>query len=206
MPPLEQTQQERLQAIVAAHPLVRAHELRSQGITAATISRAEASGLIGRVSRGLYQSLTSDLDTNQSLAEVSKQVPKGVICLVSALAYHGLTDQMPRQVWIAIPAGAWAPRLSYPPVKLVRFKPPYVGQGIEYNTIAGVQVPIYSVAKTLADAFRNSRLVSRAVAIEGLKTALREKKATPSEIFEAAKAGGALKIMQPYLEALTANG
>ncbi len=203
---LQQTQQERLRAIVAAHPLVRAHELRSYGITAATISRAEASGLIGRVSRGLYQSLTSDLDINQLLAEVSKQVPKGVICLVSALAYHGLSDQMPRQVWIAIPASAWAPQLSYPPLKLVRFKPPYSSDGIEHHIIAGVHVPIYSIPKTLADAFRNPRLVGRAVAVEGLKAALREKKATPSEIFEAAKRGGALKAMQPYLEALAWNG
>ncbi len=203
---LEQTQQERLRAIITAHPLVRAHELRSQGITAATISRAEASGLIGRVSRGLYQSLTSDLDINQSLAEVSKQIPKGVICLVSALAYHGLSDQMPRKVWVAIPAGAWAPKTSYPPVKIVRFKPPYIDDGVDHHIIAGVRVPIYSVSKTLADAFRNSRLVSRAVAIESLKSALREKKATPSEIFEAARFGGALKAMQPYLEALTSNG
>jgi len=113
---------------------------------------------------------------------------------------------MPRKVWVAIPAGAWAPKTNYPPVKIVRFKPPYIDDSVDHYIIAGVRVPIYSVSKTLADAFRNSRLVSRAVAIESLKSALREKKATPSEIFEAAKSGGALKAMQPYLEALTSNG
>lgn len=203
---LSPTQQERLHAIIKTHPLVRAHELRERGITAATISRAEAAGLISRVSRGLYQSLDSEFDRDQSLAEVAKQVPNGVICMVSALAFHDLTDQMPRKVWIAIARDAWAPKLDYPPVRPVRFSSSYLRQGIEYHDISGVQVPIYSVAKTLADVFRNPRLVDRSVALEALKATLAKRKATPSEIYEAAKTGGALTTIKPYLEALTSNG
>lgn len=203
---LSPTQQERLHAIVKDHPLVRAHELREQGITAATISRAEAAGLISRVSRGLYQSLDNEFDRDQSLAEVAKQVPNGVICMVSALAFHDLTDQMPRKVWIAIARDAWAPTLSYPQVRPVRFSSSYLRQGIEYHDISGVRVPIYSVAKTLADVFRNPRLVDRSVALEALKATLAKRKATPSEIYEAAKTGGALTTIKPYLEALTSNG
>jgi len=203
---LSPTQQERLHTIIKTHPLVRAHELREQGITAATISRAEATGLISRVSRGLYQSLDSEFDRDQSLAEVTKQVPNGVICMVSALAFHDLTDQMPRKVWIAIARDAWTPTLSYPPVRPVRFSSAYLRQGIEYHDISGVQVPIYSVAKTLADVFRNPRLVDRSVALEALKATLAKRKATPSEIYEAAKTGGALTTIKPYLEALTSNG
>lgn len=203
---LTPTQQERLHAIIKTHPLVRAHELRAQGIGPATISRAAAAGLISRVSCGLYQSLNSELDRDQSLAEVAKQVPNGVICMVSALAFHDLTDQMPRKVWIAIAHNAWAPTLSYPPVRPVRFNPSYLRQNVEYHDISGVQVPIYSVAKTLADVFRNPRLIDRSVAIEALKAALAKRKATPSEIHEAAKIGGALTPIKPYLEILSSNG
>jgi predicted transcriptional regulator of viral defense system len=203
---LNPTQQQRLHAIIKTHPLVRAHELREQGITAATISRAEANGVISRISRGLYQSLESEVDSYQSLAEVAKLVPDGVICMVSAMAYHGLTDQMPRKVWVAIDRDAWVPTLSYPPIRTVRFTPEFHRQGIEYHRISGVQVPIYSIAKTLADVFRNPRLVDRSVAIESLRSALTQRTVTPSEVFEAAKVGRALKTIKPYLEALTSNG
>lgn len=202
---LNPTQQERLRTIIKAHSLVRAHELRAQGITAANISRAEANGLIIRVSRGLYQRAEIELDSNQSLAIVARQVPNAVICMISALAYHGLTDQMPRKVWIAIAHNAWASTLSYPPIQPVRFNPAFLRQGIEYHSIVGVRVPIYSIAKSLADVFRNPRLVDRSVALEALKAALAQKKATPSEIFEAARTGRALTAVKPYLEALTSN-
>ena len=141
-----------------------------------------------------------------ALAEVSKRIPDGVICLVSALAYHDLTDQMPRQVWVAIGAKDWAPKVEYPKVRIVRLREPYFGYGIERHTIAGVGVAIYSVAKSLADAFRNARLFDRSVAIESLRSAIEQRKATPAEIAQAAKDCGAWKIMRPYLEALAQNG
>lgn len=200
------TQQARLAAILKDHSLVRAQELRSQGITAATISRAAASGMITRVARGLYQGIDSLIDNDQSLAEVAKKIPQGVICMVSALAYHGLTDQMPRQVWVAIGRKAWTPTLTYPPIRVIRFTPDYLTRGVEHHLISGVQVPIYSITKTLADVFRNSRLIDRSIAIEALKSALNQRKATPSQIIEAAKAGGAYNAIWPVLEALTSNG
>ncbi|MDC7683771.1 type IV toxin-antitoxin system AbiEi family antitoxin domain-containing protein [Asticcacaulis sp. BYS171W] len=200
------TQQDRLLSILKAQPLARSNELRAQGITATTIARAEANGLITRVSRGLYQSLDSEIDPHQSLAEVAKQVPQGVICMVSALAYHGLTDQMPRRVWVAIEKNGWTPSVSYPPIKVVRFSPRFFDQGIEHTQISGVDVPIYSIPKTLADVFRNPRLVDRSVAIESLRSALTQRKTTPSAIYQAAEAGGTLNTLKPYLEALTFNG
>lgn len=88
----------------------------------------------------------------------------------------------------------------------MRFTERYLRQGVENHMIAGLEVPIYSVPKTLADLFRNSKLVDRSVAVEGLRAAIEQRKATPSAIAQGAKAGGAWKIMQPYLEALTSNG
>ncbi|WP_155847870.1 type IV toxin-antitoxin system AbiEi family antitoxin domain-containing protein [Asticcacaulis benevestitus] len=96
---------------------------------------------------------------------------------------------------------AWASKLSYSPVRPVRFSSSCLRQGIEYHDISGVQVPIYSVARTLADLFRNPRLVDRSVALEALKATLAQKKAAPAEIFEAARTGNALTTIRPYLVA-----
>ena len=186
--------------------MMRAGELRAAGIGAQTIARAVADGELERIARGLYQHRDTQIEEHQILAEAATRVPKGVVAMTSALAFHGLTDQLPRRVWIAIGASDWSPVPSYPPLRIVRLTAPYLRQGIEHHVIAGVSVPIYSVAKTLADVFRNPRLVDRSVAVEGLRSALEQRKATPSEIAQAAKAGGAWKTMRPYLEALTANG
>jgi predicted transcriptional regulator of viral defense system len=200
------TQRQRLQAALDSKPIARAYELREAGVAAQTISRAVQDGELIRLSRGLYQRAGSEIDIAQTLAEASKKVPRGVIAMVSALAYHGLTDQMPRKIWVAISAKDWAPTPSYPPLRIVEFRDRYLQQGVEHHRISGVDVPIFSIPKTLADVFRNPRLVDRSVAVEGLRAALEQRKATPSAIAEAAIAADAWKIMRPYLEALTFNG
>lgn len=186
--------------------MMRAGELRTAGIGPQTIARAVEEGELERISRGLYQRRDADIEEHQILAEAATRVPKGVIALTSALAFHGLTDQMPRRIWMAIGPSDWSPVQSYPPLRIVRFTDRYLRQGVEHHVIAGVDVPVYSISKTLADAFRNPKLIDRSVAIEGLRAAIEQRKATPSVIAEAAKAGGAWKTMRPYLEALTANG
>lgn len=200
------SQRAQLRNLLDSRSMMRAQELREAGISAQTIARAVEAGEIERISRGVYQRRGSEIEENQILAEAAIRVPKGVVALVSALAFHGLTDQMPRRIWMAIGASDWAPVQAYPPMRMVRFTEPYLRQGVEHHMIAGLQVPIYSVPKTLADLFRNSKLVDRSVAVEGLRAAIEQRKATPSAIAQGAKAGGAWKIMQPYLEALTANG
>ena len=107
---------------------------------------------------------------------------------------------------MAIGTSDWSPVQSYPPMRIVRFTDRYLREGVEHHVIAGIDVPVYSIPKTLADAFRKSKLVDRSVAVEGLRAAIEQRKATPSAIAEGAKAGGAWKTMRPYLEALTSNG
>ena len=202
----EPTQRERLRVILDTTPIVRAYELRKAGIEGMAISRAVRNGDLIRISRGLYQRPDSQIDTEQALAEAIKRVPRGVIAMVSALAFHGLTDQMPRKVWVAISAKDWGtPASSYPPIRIVELRDKYMNQGIEHHRISGVDVPIFSVPKTLADIFRR-KLVDRSVAVEGLRAALEQRKATPGEIAQAAMTGDSWKIMRPYLEALTSNG
>jgi predicted transcriptional regulator of viral defense system len=199
------TQHDKLLDYLATHPIVRAYELRRAGIFAMTISRAVEDGELVRLSRGLYQRPDGDLDTSQALAEAAKLVPQGVVALTSALAFHGLTDQIPREVWMAVSTRDWAVAPAYPPIRITEFQDAYMEQGIEYHQISGIGVPVFSVVKTLADAFR-SKLVDRSVAIEGLRATLEQRKASPAAIAEAAMVNGAWKKMKPYLEALTSNG
>ncbi|MBN8848039.1 MAG: AbiEi antitoxin N-terminal domain-containing protein [Pseudomonadota bacterium] len=206
MPDEQKSQRATLRALFEAQPILRAHELRTAGVAAQTIARALDDGELDRIARGLYQRHGASIETDQALAEVAKRIPKGVIAMLSALAYHQLTDQMPRRVWIALGKSDWSPAPSYPPIRLVRFSDQYLRQGVEHHQIAGVMVPIYSIPKTIADLFRNPKLVDRSVAIEGLRAALDQRKVRPAEISESAQAGGVWKTMQPYLEALTSNG
>ena len=98
------SQRDKARTLLAAHGMARLVELKAAGITAATLSRMVEGGEVVRLARGLYQLADAPLDTHHALAAASKRVPKGVVCLVSALAFHGLTDQLPRRVWIAIGA------------------------------------------------------------------------------------------------------
>jgi len=200
------TQQDRLIQLLQDHPLARARDLKAEGIDASTIARAVKTGVVVRAGRGLYQLPNSELDLESTLAEASKRVPKGVICMISALAYHHLTDQMPRKIWMAIGANQWEPGIDYPPLRIVRFRSPYLEYGVERYLISGVDVPIYSIPKSLADAFRSRRFIDRSVAVECLRNAIEKRKATPGEIAKVAADCGAWKKMQPYLETMTANG
>ena len=200
------TQQARLLAYLREHELARAFELRESGVSATAISRAVAAGAVVRIGRGLYQAADVEADLNINLAEVARRVPRAVICLASALAYHGLTDQLPRKVWFAIGAKDWKPSMACPPVRVVRFREPCFSKGVETHRISGAPVRIYSVTKSIADAFRNPKRVERSVAIEALKSALKQRKATPADLMRAAVDYGAAKIIRPYLEALTSNG
>lgn len=207
MPPSAQvTEKERLLQHLKRNTLARSRELRARGVSGTAISRAVEEGKIVRIGRGLYQLADAQADLHASLAEVAKRTPKAVICLTSALAFHGLTDQLPRKVWIAIGAKDWEPNFSYPRIRAVRFREPYYSEGVERHEISGVVVQVYSVTKSIADAFRNPKLVERAVAIEALKAALAQRKARPGAIAAAANAYGVGRKIGPYLEALTANG
>ena len=200
------TQKDRLIRLLKERTLARASELRAAGIAATTISRAVRDGDVSRIDRGLYQLPGNGVDADLTLAEASKRIPKGIVCLISALAYHGLTDQMPRKVWMAIGAKDWKPKVKYPPIRIVRFRPPNLKYGVEHHLIAGVDVPVFSVAKALADAFRNPKLLDRSVAVECLRNAINQRKASPGEIADTAKHCGAWKRMQPYMEAITHGG
>jgi predicted transcriptional regulator of viral defense system len=193
-------------ALLEARGILRLAELRDAGVTAATVSRMERDGEVIRLARGLYQLPDAPLDANHSLAEAAKRLPKGVVCLVSALAFHGLTDQHPKKVWMAIGRKDWAPKPDGMPIRVVRFAESLLCEGVETHVIEGVPVKVFGVAKTVADCFRHRSKIGQSVAIEGIQEALRQRKATPAEIARQAERGGVSTVVRPYLEALTANG
>ena len=206
-------QQDRAISLLKQRGIVRLSELTGAGITAATVSRMKERGLLIRLGRGLYQLPGSSLDINHSLAEAAKLVPKGVVCLVTALAFHGLTDTIPSRVWMAIGPKDRRPRADHPPLQFVRFRDRMLRSGLDEHLIDCVRVRIYNPAKTVVDLFRYRRRAGKRyqkspglnLALEGLREALRQRKATPAEIARYAMDGGIWRIVQPYLDAMTAN-
>lgn len=206
MPPrIASTQRHHALALLKQRGITRLADFRSAGVTATTVSRMQRAGEIVRLSRGLYQLPDAPLDPQQSLAEASRLVPKGVICLASALAFHGLTDQMPPKVWIAIGRKDWRPRVTYPPLRVARYSDEELRRGVEHKRIAGTTVPVFGAAKTVVDLFRYRRTVGELLAIEGLRQALRQRKATPAQLAREAQAAGVWRTMQPYLMTLTSD-
>jgi predicted transcriptional regulator of viral defense system len=198
-----QTQRHRLTRLLKERGIARLAEIKDAGITAATVSRQVEAGAVLRLGRGIYQLPDAELDARHTLAEAAKRVPKGIIALTSALAFHGLTDQIPRRVWVAIGPKEWKPAVEAPPLRIVRFSEPYLSTGVKTHKIEGVPVRVYDVAKTVADLFRHRNSVGNDVALEGLREALRQRKATPAALARAAQEGRVWGVMRPYLEALT---
>jgi predicted transcriptional regulator of viral defense system len=206
-------QQDRAIFLLKQRGIVRLSELTEAGITATAVSRMTKKGLLKRLARGLYQLPGSSLDVNHSLAEAAKLVPKGVVCLVTALAFHNLTDSVPSRVWMAIGPKDRRPRASHPPLQFVRFRDKMLSSGVDEHLIEGVRVRIYNPAKTVIDLFRYRQRAGKRyqkspglnLALDGLREVLRQRKATPAEIARYAMEGGIWKVVQPYLEAMTAN-
>ncbi|MDE2817131.1 MAG: transcriptional regulator [Chloroflexota bacterium] len=199
------TQRDQAIELLRSQGMMRLSEFKVNGITAATIGRMVRGGDVIRLARGLYQLPDAPLDANHSLAEAAKRVPRGVVCLVSALSYHELTDQLPRAVWMAIGTRDWMPREGRPNMRIVRFTDALLTDDVLTVHIENVPVKVFGVAKTIADCFRHRRKVGQAVALEGLQEALRQRKASPAEMARHAERGGVATVVRPYLEALTAN-
>jgi predicted transcriptional regulator of viral defense system len=208
-----QSQQNRAVSLLSERGMSRLSEFIKEGITATTVSRMAQQRLIVQLSRGLYQLPDAPLDANHSLAEVAKLIPRGVICLRSALAFHELTDEIPARIWVAIGVRDWRPRVTHPPVQIVPYGPKMFDTGIDRHMIEGVPVRIYSAAKTIVDLFyfgqrqqrRYGSKLGNTQALQGMKEALRLRKATPAAIARFATAAGIWKTVQPYLEAMTVD-
>lgn len=155
-----------------------------------------------RVGRGLYRRADLDVTENHSLAEASKAVPDAIVCLLTALRFHGLTTELPSEVWVALPPKAWRPRVERPRLHVVRFSGDALKSGVETHTLEGVRVRIYSAAKTVADCFKYRNKIGTSVAVEALRDAWRTRKASADDLTRYAKVCRVLNVMRPYMESL----
>src|SRR3990167_2373765 len=170
---------ERAIQIISKSGMVRLRELKAVGIPETVVARLTKAGRVVRLARGLYQLQSANLQTGHTLAEVAKIVPKGVICLISALVYHELTLQMPPFIWVAIDVHTRQPKHRYPPMRFVRFSKKALTEGIEQHVIEGVSVKITSPAKTIVDCFRFRNKIGSDIAISAMREALRKRRCKP---------------------------
>jgi len=177
-------------------------EAGQAGYHSQQITRLLATGAIERVARGHYRLSELPVTEHHALAMAARAVPRGVICLLSALALHGIGTQVPADVWIAIPRGSRAPTVRQLPLRVVRFSGAAFTEGIEQRRIEGQSVRIYSVAKTVADLFKHRNRVGLEVAIEALREAWRERRFTMDALDRAARACRVERVMRPYVEAV----
>lgn len=183
--------------------LIRPSDLKSLEIPRVSLTRAVRRGQLERIGRGLYGLPEREISAHGSLAEVALRVPKGIICLLSALRFHGLTTQAPFEVWLAIENKALAPKLEYPPLRIVRFSGAALTEGVEEHIVDGVTIRITGVAKTVADCFKYRNKIGLDVALEALRDAWHEKRMTSDEIWRYAKVCRVANVMRPYLDSLT---
>lgn len=200
------TQRDTAQTLFQQKGLVRMRDLRDAGVGAETVARMVRDGVVIRVARGLYQLEDAMPDPRRSFAEASALVPKGVICLTSALQFHELTLQMPSAVWIAIERTGWKPKVDYPPIRFVRFSSQALKEGVERHSIEGIEVPIFEPAKTIVDCFRYRNKIGLDIALEGLREGLRTRRVTPDQLWEFARSARVWSVMRPYVEAMVADG
>lgn len=182
--------------------LVRSKDAISSGIYARTLTQLTDEGKLDQIARGVYRLATKKTLSNPDLVTVAVSVPKGVICLISALSFHELTTQIPHKVYIAIPEHTRTPRQDYPPIAIHRFRGKAFEEGIEKHIIDGVDVKIYNPEKTLADCFKFRNKLGLDVIVEALKFYRSKRKFNINAITKYAKICRVEKQMRPYLEAM----
>lgn len=194
------TNQSKIIALLQKKGVIRSYELDAQGISRSNIRRLVVSGKVLRISRGLYRLSGAAVSENISLAEVSKLAPRGVFCLFTALVFHKFTVQVAPHVCIALEGTAWKPKMSMVKIRVYRFSGEVFRAGIEEHIVDGVQIRVYSAAKTVADCFKMRNKIGLDVALEALREALRTKKASSEEIHKMARICRVERIMRPYME------
>jgi len=199
------TQKEHALDLLKAKGMLRLKDFINKNIEPVTLARLVRDGQVVRPARGLYQLPNTPVDAAHVLAEAATLVPKGIVCLVSALQYHGLTLQMPSTIWMAIGRTAWKPTISYPPIRFVRFSGWAITDGIERYAIQSRKVSITNPARTIVDCFRYRNKIGIDIAMEGLRAGIRQKKCKPDELWQYGKKARIWTIMRPYVEMVVAD-
>jgi predicted transcriptional regulator of viral defense system len=181
--------------------LARARDLAARGVRGARLTKQMRSGILVRRARGLYMAAEADVTEHHSLAEVARLAPNGIVCLLTALRFHGLGTQIPSEIWIAIHVKAWRPRLTGLPVRIVYMSGPAFTKGFDVHDVEHVAVRITSAAKTVADCFKFRNKIGLDVALEALRE-YRRQRLSLDDLHEMARVCRVERVMRPYLEAI----
>jgi predicted transcriptional regulator of viral defense system len=182
--------------------LARPAELEARGVARGRLYRLVRQGLVERRARGIYVAAGHAPTAEHTLAQVATRVPAGVFCLLTALRFHGLTTQSPAEVWIALPEKARKPRLDYPRLRVARFSGSALTEGIERRRVEGVELRVYSAAKTVADCFKYRNKLGIDVAVEALRDFSRRDRGGATDLARFARICRVARVMQPYLDAI----
>lgn len=183
--------------------ILRPRDLEAEGIPGTHLARLAATGQLVRIGRGLYALPDGAVSAQQTVAAVSVRIPHGVICLESALRIHGLTTAAPRRVWVAVQPKDWKPQVRDLPIEIARFSGEAFTAGVERHEIDGVQVPVYSPAKTVADCFKYRNKIGLDLAIEALRDCWEQRRCTADELMHFARINRVANVMRPYMESLS---
>ena len=197
-----QSKSNRLLALAAKRQILRSKDVSALGIPRNYLPRLVRRGILRKLGHGLYASASLQITEHLSLVEVAYKVPKGTICLLSALQFHKFTTQAPHQVWMAVDVKAWAPRVKSPPVRFVRMSGRALRFGVKEYPVRGATLKVYTPAKTVADCFKFRNKIGTDIALEALRECRRLRKATMDALWAAGKICRVASVMRPYLESL----
>jgi predicted transcriptional regulator of viral defense system len=189
--------------LVSSEAVFRARDAASQGISRTALGRLTKAGAIERLGRGLYMAAGAKVTEHHTLAEAAKRVPSGIVCLLSALAFHGMTTQSPSEIWVAIDVKARKPTTDWPPLRVVRFSGKARTFGVERRIIEGVPVQITSRAKTVTDCFKYRNKIGIDVAIDALRDYLGRRGRSMDDLLQAAEVCRVARVIKPYIESLS---
>jgi predicted transcriptional regulator of viral defense system len=196
-------QKAQITALAKQQGVIRPKDVSALGLNPLYLRQLVAEGQMVRSARGLYTLADFDITESHSLVEAVRLQSKGVVCLLSALSFHQIGTQLPHQVWLSVPFGTWISHRETAPVRTVVMRSPAYEAGIEWHRLEGIDVPVYNVAKTIADCFKFRATVGLDVCLEALREAIRERRGTRGEIHKFAKINRVDKLITPYMEAVT---
>lgn len=188
--------------LVRSLGLVRPGDLEAHGISRQRLYGLVREGEVEQLARGIYAARRHPITAEHTLAHVGKRVPDGVFCLLTALRFHDLTTQNPAEVWIALSEKARKPRLDYPRLRVARFSGAALTEGVEAHRVEGVEIHVYSAAKTVADCFKYRNKIGVGVAVEALRDFTRRYRGDANDLASFARICRVTRVMQPYLDAI----
>lgn len=182
--------------------IIRTRDALKAGVHPRALYEMRDAGFAEQVDRGIFRLAGLPPLSNPDLALTAKRVPSAVVCLISALAFHDLTTQIPHTVQIALRPGSWTPKIGHPPIEAFHFSPESLSCGVEDHLIDGVPVRVFSREKTLADIFKFRNRIGMEITMEALRNYARSKRRRFDKVLDFARVCRVESVMRPYLEAI----